>query len=253
MLLISPAARGQGRSRNAPDANPHTTPDDIARGQHIYNGSCQGCHGPAGDGGRGPRLAVPRLPRARTDAALFRIIRFGLPGTEMPGGWSMTDRETWQVVAFVRTLGRVESEPLPGDAARGEALFWSKGNCGNCHMVAGRGGRLGPELTDIGLRRGANHLKTSLLDPEAHLPEDFLSVRLVTRDGRKITGVRLNESTFTIQVRDMRSDLHSFFKTELAELHYDKGKSPMPSYRALLTPDEIEHAVAYLAGLRGEE
>ena len=42
-------------------------------------------HGPAGNGGKGANLAVPSLPRAQTDIALYKVIRYGLPETEMPG------------------------------------------------------------------------------------------------------------------------------------------------------------------------
>ena len=73
----------------------------------------------------------------------------------------------------------------------------------------------------------------------------------VTKDGRRITGIRLNESTFSIQLRDLTDRFHPFLKSELAELRKEKGQSPMPGYKDLLTPAEVDDLVAYMASLRG--
>jgi putative heme-binding domain-containing protein len=176
----------------------------------------------------------------------------------------MTTDENRQLVAYVRSLGRLRAAQIPGDRANGERLFWSKGNCGQCHTVGARGGRLGPDLTEMGTRRGAEHLRKSLLDPEAEIPDafavyrrvifmpdNFLQVRVVTADGRQLTGVRVNEDTFTIQIRDSSDRLYSFRKEELHELHEDWGKSPMPNYRGVLSDSELQDVVAYLVSLKG--
>jgi putative heme-binding domain-containing protein len=122
-----------------------------------------------------------------------------------------------------------------------------------CHTAEVPGGLAGPELTDVGARRSASYLRRSLLEPEADLPEDFLQVRVVTREGRSLTGVRLNEDTFTIQIRDYSDQLHSFLKEELSEIDKQRGKSPMPSYKETLPETELTDLVAYLVSLRGDQ
>src|SRR5215467_4989888 len=82
-------------------------------------------------------LARTALRRAPTDEALFRVVNRGISGTGMPGN-AMSARETWQVVAFVRSLGRVKREPLRGDAARGARVYETAG-CAACHTIRGRG------------------------------------------------------------------------------------------------------------------
>lgn len=230
-------------------ANP--TPEELAAGERLYMGACLYCHGPRGDGGRGANLAQPRLLRAPDDRALFNVIRSGIDGTEMPRAWRMVDKEVWQVVAYVRSLGRLPKQAVTGNAARGEQLYRDKGNCAQCHSLNNRGGRMGPDLTDIGARRNPAYLKEALLEPGAAAPAGFLQVTVVTRDGRRITGISLNENTFSIQLRDLNDRFHSFWKSELSELHKEKGKSPMPSYKDILTPAEAEDLVAYMASLRG--
>jgi len=232
-----------------PASRPPVTAQEIARGRALFEAQCAYCHGAGGDGGRGANLARPALRRAPTDEALFRIVNRGIPGTGMPGN-GMSAGETWQVVAFVRSLGRVARQPLPGDAASGGRVYQANG-CATCHTIQGRGGAFGPDLTDVGARSSAAFLRESLLDPGADVPVGFMQVRALTREGERLTGVRVNEDPFSIQFRDAKSTLHSFFKSELAEFAKDEGKTPMPSYRDRLTPAALDDLVAYLVSLEG--
>ena len=166
----------------------------------------------------------------------------------------------------MRALGQLPPERLPGDQARGAQLYATKGACATCHAVHGRGGVYGPDLTAIGARRNAAYLRRALLAPAAEvpqsgtpyrgdvsLPENFLFVRATTRDGRALAGVRLNEDAFSLQLRDATGRIHSVFKSELAELHKDRGFSPMPAYGEILSAPELDDLVAYLASLRGQK
>ena len=85
------------------------------------------------------------------------------------------------------------------------------------------------------------------------MPDNFLFVRVTPRAGETIAGVRVNEDTFSLQMRDLTGRVHSFFKSELAELHRDWGQSPMPTYTGVLAADELDDLVAYLVALRGEK
>ena len=236
-----------------PKTNPYAAPADVQNGQQLFMGQCARCHGPKGEGGLGAVLAQPRLRRAPDDESLFMVIRDGIKGSEMPAGYAVDTRETWQLAAYVRSLGRLAPEKVPGDPKRGQDLYRTKGRCAQCHIVGGQGGSLGPELTEIGSRRSAAHLRATVLDPESRLPQGFLQVRLVTKEGARMTGLRLNEDIFSIQVRDLNGGIHSFVKQDLKELQRDTGKSPMPSFRAVLSASEVDDLVAYLVSLRGNQ
>ena len=231
-----------------PTARPKVTAQEVARGRTLFEAQCAYCHGADGDGGRGANLARPVLRRAPTDEALFRVVNRGIPETGMPGN-AMSAREIWQVVAFVRSLGRVKREPLPGDASRGAQVYEAVG-CGACHTIRGRGGPIGPDLTDVGARSSAAFLRRSIVDPQADVPSGFKQVRAVTREGRRMTGVVVNEDTFSIQFRDAGGTLYSFFKEELAELATDR-RTTMPSFRERLEPTALDDLVAYLVSLEG--
>jgi putative heme-binding domain-containing protein len=239
-------------------------PEDLSRGEQLFRIHCASCHGPKGEGSRGPALAVPKLFRAPTQESLIEVIRNGIAGTEMPRSRLSPD-ELKQLAAWVRGLGQSPVQALSGDAEVGKRLYFGNGKCAECHSINGWGGTLGPDLTGIGVRRSTGYLRAALTDPEADVPtylsgvrpdvritQNFLQVRLVSKDGRKLSAVRVNEDTFSIQVRDATGQIHSFFKSDLIELHRDEGKSPMPSYRGIFSKTELEDIVAFLAALRGE-
>jgi putative heme-binding domain-containing protein len=230
-----------------------SAPEDLARGRRLYLGSCTYCHGPTGDGGKGADLSRKDLVRAKTDGDLARIIEKGVPGTEMPGAWHMTRREVTQVAAFVRSLAKVDTGAINGDASRGKALYQKHG-CAGCHTIKQgnvfTGGYMGPDLSSIGLKRSAAHLREAILDPAATLPDGFVPTRVVTNAGRAIDGRRLHEDTFAITVRDQAGNNHSFLKKDLKSVTRDRKTSPMPSYKTKLSASETDDLVAYLASLK---
>lgn len=256
-----PGASAGAQESIAPIASP--TGSDLQSGRRVFEAQCGRCHGRDGSGGSGPSLQRPRLRKAPDDATLLVAIREGLRGTSMPGNFQISGQEVRLVGAYVRSLGRVAPEPLRGDPTRGAALFSGKGGCAACHVVSGQGGPHGPDLGDVGAVRGASHLRQSILDPTADLPSRvvpyepstypaFLPVRAALMDGREVRGYRVNEDSFTIQLRDASGVLYSLRKTELRTLDKLVGQSTMPSYRSLLTDSEVDDLVAYLAGQRGE-
>jgi putative heme-binding domain-containing protein len=235
----------------------------LADGRVHYIASCARCHGVDGGGGEGPPLARARLDRAPDDEALVRIIRGGIPGTAMSGSWWLSPGESTEVARYVRSLaprGPDEMEPLTGDPSRGRALFETEG-CARCHTIGGFGTARGPDLTTVGARRGAAHLRDALIDPAAALPRgmtampsdfvDYLVVRVVDGAGGEVRGMRMNEDSYTIQVKDARGVMHSFQKEALRSLDREFDRSLMQSYADRLTDAQIEDLVAYLASLDG--
>ena len=226
---------------------------DLVTGEQLFQNHCALCHGQKGGGGRGPMLTQAKLSRAPDDAALLKVIEDGIRGTEMPGADSMSEREMKQTAAYVRSLGKVPQQPVPGNPTRGAEIYRGKGNCATCHSIKGEGGISGPDLAGIGGRRSAGYLRESLVDPGAAVPEGYLLVTVVAKDGRNVTGVRVNEDSFSLQIRDDSGRSHSFWKHEIAQANKQRGKSPMPSYKGQLSEDELTDLVAYLASLKEEK
>jgi cytochrome c oxidase cbb3-type subunit 3 len=234
-----------------PAKNPYTSAADIAQGKRLYQGRCAGCHGPEGNGGKGANLAVPQLLRAVDDQLLYRIIRSGIPDTEMPGSL-MDGHEIWKTAAFVRSLGQLPPAPVTGDAHKGEQLVRGKAACLQCHLLGSEGGRMGPSLTGVAARRSVAHLRAKITDPTADVPDTFRSVQITTKDGKSIRGIRLNEDSFSIQVRDFADGFHSVWKEDIVKITSEK-KTTMPAYRGRLNDQEVNDVVAFLATQRGAQ
>jgi cytochrome c oxidase cbb3-type subunit III len=237
-----------GLAQTSPSAS--TPAGDPSLGQRLFESQCALCHGQDGSGGRGPSLRRPSLEHAPDEAALRKVIADGID-PEMPGAWQLSLREVASVAAYVRKIGATAPEPVPGDPAHGGEIYKSKG-CANCHMVRGVGSGFGPELSEIGARRSVTYLRESIVSPEASVPENFLAVEAVQANGATVSGIRLNEDAFTIQIKDAKGAFYSFRKSDLKALHKLRGKSPMPSYRGVLTPEELTDLTAYLANLKGK-
>ncbi len=226
--------------------NPRTSSADIAAGEKTFRSHCAACHGYDGSGGRGPNLAAGRYYHGSTDEDLFNNISNGIEGTEMPGIFYSADR-VWQIVAYVRSLSAGSERP-PGDPGHGGALFAAKG-CAQCHRVGGNGGDTGPDLTQIGASRSAAYLRESIVAPDAEVPRRYWRVTFKDSQGRKVHGFLVNEDTYTVQLIDMRGQLHSFDRAALKDFAIDE-RSPMPSYRDTLSPADLNDLVAYLWSMR---
>ncbi len=227
-----------------------TSRADLLNGRKLFQVHCALCHGPNGEGGRGPMLTRANLLHAPDDAALLKVLEEGIRGTEMPGADAMSDKETRQTAAYVRSLGKVALKPVSGDAAHGAEIYRGKGNCSGCHSIHGEGGVAGPDLSAVGESRSAAYLRESLVNPGAAVPDGYLLVTVVTNSGQSVTGVRVNEDSFSIQIRDSAGRSYSYWKKDLAQVDKQPGKSPMPSYRGQLSELELTDLVAYLASLK---
>jgi cytochrome c oxidase cbb3-type subunit III len=244
----NPALAGAATASPIPDTNPFTSESDVRAGEALFQTHCSYCHGSFGEGGRGADLTAGVYRHGGRDPELYASVRNGIPGTEM-AAVRVSDDDVWRMIAFVRRLGsRGMLEKAPGDPATGR-LVYQKSGCASCHRIESGGGNLGPELTDIGRRRGLKFLTESLVAPEANIAVAYRAVQVVLKSGQTVTGMRLNRDDVSIQLRDTRDNLRSFLMQNVAEVRYDKP-SLMPAY-ASMNPKDLESLIAYLHSLKG--
>jgi cytochrome c oxidase cbb3-type subunit III len=249
----------------AQDPNPFAdNPKAVVAGESQFRANCAFCHGlGARGGGRGPDLTRAQKRHGKTDADLFRTINDGIPGTAMPQngttgqGVGMTPEEIWQVISYIRSVEKKSSPASIGDPARGDKLFHGSAACFTCHMVEGKGGRLGPELTNIAtarsydaliesIREPSKRLATGLIENTKEFPQEYETVTVITRDGKQYTGVTLNEDNFSLQMMDTQQSLHLFEKENLKSLQKSR-ESLMPVYdEKTLSPQDLNDLLAYL-------
>jgi putative heme-binding domain-containing protein len=253
ILAVGPALEVSGLAQESrPSAVPLDSPAAVEEGRSLFQTHCLYCHGARGEGGRGADLTTGQYRLGGTEGELYRTIRNGIAGTEMPAVRA-SDEEVWKMVAFVKRIGNTSvRENAAGDPIAGKAIFERKGACATCHAIGREGGSLGPELTDVGRRRSLKYLEESIAKPDADVPIRYRAIQVVTKAGRTVTGIRLNEDDLSIQLRDQNDDLQSFLKEDLREIQRDRP-SLMPSYEKALSRKEMDDLVAYLNSLRGEQ
>ena len=252
--LVVVLASGVSLAQQGEPTNPlQGNAQAIDQGQQLFRLSCASCHGLNAKGLRGPDLTTGQWTRGGGDGQLFRTIMQGIPGTDMPGAQfaDATPDQVWAVIAYLRTLsGPASEEDARGNAANGETLFWGKATCGQCHMVRGRGGRLGPDLSRIGTTRSRTALIKEIRTPSGSFTDGYWPVTVVARDGRRTRGVRKNEDPFSLQIMDTNERILSFDHSDLREV-VREPQSLMPDYGPdRLTDAELDDVIRYLRSLQ---
>ena len=218
----------------------------IEAGRVLFANGCAACHGANALGGRGPNLRERVFWHPVDDETLYKAIEKGIGGG-MPAA-NLPPDQIWQVVAYVRSLTAPALEnKAPGDAKAGEALFWGKAGCSGCHRIQGRGGSLGPDLTNIAATRALPQIRDAILDPDAEIATGFNSVVVTLKSGKTLRGVARNRTNYSLQLQDSDGNLHLLSMNEVSRINLTKG-SPMPKdYAKRLDSTEIENIVAYLS------
>jgi putative heme-binding domain-containing protein len=221
---------------------------DIAAGRELYNRSCTMCHGLAGAAGdRAPALAATRRYLRRTESELFEAIKNGIPGTLMPPS-PLPAEDVRKIVGFIRSLRAVAADQaVTGDSRLGSEVFWGKAACGTCHTIRGRGGLMGPDLSNIGAERRLDAMREVLTKGRPRASRGWQGVRLTTRDGRSLKGIVKNEDSFSMQVLADDSRLHLFNRAELKDVVYEPASLMPADYHRKLSPAEIDGLLAFLS------
>jgi putative heme-binding domain-containing protein len=226
------------------------TEEVIAEGRRLFNNSCTVCHGIDGAAGdRGPAMAAQRRYLLRSDEELFHAIADGIPGTTMPP-MGLPEQDAWKVVAFIQSLrARAIDVPVPGDQAAGAEIFWNAGRCGQCHVVNGRGGLIGPDLSNLGAEMSLKEIREALTVAKPYPPLGYRPISVITKDGRKIAGVTKNEHNFSVQILGDDNQLYLFTTEELQDIQY-ADRSLMPTnYDKTLSDKEFQDLLAFLSRL----
>ena len=236
----------------------------IEQGAVSYNTNCAACHGTYGAGTQtGTELASGmRADLADQDSVIFKRIKGGAPGTLMPAwGGKLSDDDIWKIAAYIRGMrGFAVNAPVPGDVTHGHDVFYGKGQCSSCHMISGKGGISGPELSGIADIRKVSSLVAALTKPMHHVyggggahlgtlvgMTNYLQVRVVQKNGKIVTGALMDESLDSLQILGSDNELHLLDRATVRSETVE-SKSAMPTdYDKKLTPVEFTDLLAFLS------
>ena len=145
-------------------------------------------------------------------------------------------------LAEVRRLNN-DVRASEGNLAQGQAVY--KKHCATCHQLFGEGTKLGPDLTSAN-RRDRDFLLVSLVDPSSVIRKEYVSVVVVTKDGRIITGLPTAQNEAGVTLVNAKNEPVVIPNAEIDELH-ESPVSIMPAdlYRQL-KPQELRDLFAWL-------
>ncbi len=137
-----------------------------------------------------------------------------------------------------------------GDRQRGRQYFLtnSAGECSRCHVVNGKGGEVGPDLSDIGNALSREQLVQALLEPSARISPGFGMVVLNLKDGTSVAGILTAEDTEELILKTAEAEPLRIARARIAKR--DEVPSSMPPMGAIMSRHEIRDVVEFLANLK---
>ena len=131
---------------------------------------------------------------------------------------------------------------LTGDAARGHALYTNV--CSACHRLKNEGNEVGPDLGTVAAKP-TEQLVEAILDPSRAVEERYTTQTLITKQGREITGLVLEENANSLSVR-LATGVEVILHSDISKRTSTK-KSLMPEgLESLLAPQHVADILAWL-------
>lgn len=220
----------------------------LASGERIFESSCAPCHGLNGRGAeRAPDIATRSEIVKLSDAATLKLLRNGIPAKGMPSFVELGSARLSDLLHYLRVLqGKGQAPASAADAERGRELFAGKGGCSQCHMIRGKGGFLGPDLSDYGTNHSADDIRSAIVSADKRPGVRKGLAKATTTDGRQISGLVRNEDNFSVQLQALDGTFHLLEKSSLSELTFDSAPVMPSDYDSRLSQSDLEQLVAYL-------
>ena len=133
-----------------------------------------------------------------------------------------------------------------GNPKVGESIYFGKAGCASCHVLFGKGGRIGPDLTPYD-RSDLDAILLAIVRPNAEIREGYEHNLLTTKDGRILSGFKVEENPKVVILRGLDGQDHLVAREQIARFDPLK-RSLMPAgLLSTLAPDELRNLFAYLA------
>lgn len=238
----------QDKSRAAVTATAQTT-----EAKTTFENVCAACHGLDGRGSeRGPDIASRAEAVRKTDEALLAILEQGKPTAGMPAFSSYGNTRLQELVAYLRVLqGARQQSVVTGDPAQGRALFFGQARCSQCHMVAGQGGFLAPDLTAYASRKSDDELRSAIIAPnnDRDPRRGWVTVKLA--DSTVLSGARRNEDNFSLQMQTEDGKFHFLDKSKIVSLTRSTTSAMPADYGKTLSSIQLNDLMSYLLAVSG--
>ena len=239
------------------------SPGDAAQAMRDFNTTCAGCHGEnAGGGDRAPALVDNAHLRTLDASGIETIIRSGQRA--MPPFPNLPQAQLTRVAQWLHSLNMsgLSSAP-PEQVAAGQAYFYGAGGCSACHMVQGRGGSTGPDLSAIAARTTRPELERWLDNPTSMMGIKSLAIcpgwafcadfqwamqDITLKSGEKLRGFARRKTERAAVLQTLEGKFRPLAIEQIASMTQEK-RSYMPDFHG--AADDRANLLAYLGTLGG--
>lgn len=185
--------------------------------------------------------AFPEDCKATAASVLFGVYRTSI------------QREAEKYLGKPKAKGGKELPPIhlllneKGDASLGKIVF--EKSCTQCHKVAENGQKVGPELTQIGLKLPKDGLYRAIMYPDEGISHGFESWFIQTKSGNLIVGIITNETGDAIEITQSGGSISKIQKSDV-QSKKENERSLMPSFVSAFTKEELVNLVEFLGTLK---
>ncbi|MGC3968478.1 MAG: c-type cytochrome [Pirellulales bacterium] len=163
----------------------------------------------------------------------------------------LVQRLNADIAAQRSRLAELEAQLNGGDVTRGKNLFTvKKTSCIACHTVKSQGGRIGPDLSNVGQIRSRTDILESILFPSASFVRGFESVTVTTADGLEVTGILSRETPDAVYLKTAQREEIRVPRKDVEEIMPSKLSIMPTGLDKVLTTAELRDIVAYLQSLK---
>ncbi len=263
--------------------------DLVKKGESLFRDklACIACHSIGDEGGRvGPELTRAHyLYKPEWLYVWIKNPQHAKPKTRMPN-LGVSEKQARALVAFLQNLRGIAEEEdedeegeeggqetdnessegveqivldewkpfleSEGEVAAGKALFFDlegTANCAKCHTVKGEGGKVGPDLSLVGTSRTKEFLLESILNPKAVITVGYASVLILTKEGKFLTGIKINEDDQSLDIVDKEGKSLHVEKSLIKKFKMQKISIMPGNFKDILSKEEIQNLLAYLTSL----
>ena len=144
-------------------------------------------------------------------------------------------------------MAELESSLVDGDVPRGEAIFFgNRAICATCHRVAGRGGNLGPDLSEIGKIRSRRDLLEAIVYPSATIANGYESQVIVDPVDEINIGIIQQVTAEALYLRTVGQSTLRIPREDIKEMTTSPVSIMPPSLDKVISPAELADLMAFL-------
>ena len=146
--------------------------------------------------------------------------------------------------------------PVVVDAKEGEKVFFDETRpvtCGKCHVINGRGKKVGPELTGIGAIQTPEYFLESILKPSAKIVKGYETMYVITSDGIPYNGLIKSETEEElVLLKEESGEIEEVVipKSDIAEMKKQEVSIMPGNIGELLSVRDFYGIVSFLQSLK---